>query len=146
MDMDLLDGTFRLILSCVIGTFIGLDQKHRGKEAGPKTHGLVCLGSTLAVIASVYIGGDAPGRIAAQVVTGIGFLGAGMILVRKNFQIQGLTTAAGIWLVACLGITMATDAWPLALIATGLWFVITHFFTHFEKKYYDEGVNENDEK
>ena len=69
-----------------------------------------------------------------------------MILVRKNFQIQGLTTAAGIWLVACLGITMATDAWPLALIATALWFLITHFFSYFEKKYYDEGVNENDEK
>lgn len=142
--MDLLDGTFRLILSCVIGIFIGLDQKHRGKEAGPKTHSLVCIGSTLAVIAGVYIGGDAAGRIASQVVTGVGFLGAGMILVRKDYQIQGLTTAAGIWLVACLGVTMATDGWPLALITSCLWFLITHLFTHYEKKYKEE-VNENEQ-
>lgn len=140
--MELLDGTFRLVLSCVIGIFIGIDQKHRGKEAGPKTHSLVCLGSTLAVLAGTYMGGEAPARIAAQVVTGIGFLGAGVILVRKNYQIQGLTTAAGIWLVASLGIIVATDGWPLALVAAACWFLITHFFTHYGDK--KEGEEEED--
>lgn len=132
--MNFLMDSFKLILASAIGIFIGVDQKHRGKEAGPKTHSLVCLGSTLAVLAGGYIGGDASARIASQIVTGVGFLGAGVILVKNDFQIHGLTTAAGIWLVACLGITVATDGWPLALVGTLIWFVITHFFAYHEEK------------
>lgn len=133
MNIYLMD-CFKLFLASVIGIFIGLDQRHRGKEAGPKTHCLVCLGSALAVLAGGYIGGDAQARIASQVVTGIGFLGAGVILVKNNYQIQGLTTAAGIWLVACLGITVATDGWPLAIVATIIWFIITNLFQHNDDK------------
>lgn len=137
---SLLIGSFKLLMASVIGVFIGIDQKHRGKEAGPKTHCLVCLGSTLAVLAGDYIGGDATARIASQVVTGVGFLGAGVILVKNNYQIQGLTTAAGIWLVACLGITLATDGWPLALVACAIWFVIARVFVHKEDKN-NENIN-----
>ena len=132
--MEFLDATLKIVLSCFIGIFIGLDQKHRGKEAGPKTHALVCLGSTLVVLAGSYMNTEAMGRIAGQVVTGVGFLGAGVILVKNNHQIQGLTTAAGIWLVACLGITIATEAWPLALVSTGCWFAITHIFSNYDGK------------
>ncbi len=132
--MEFLIGSFKLVLASVIGIIIGIDQKHRGKEAGPKTHSVVCLGSTLAVLAGSYIGGEASARIAAQVVTGVGFLGTGVILVKNNFEIHGLTTAAGIWFVACLGIMVATDGWPLSIVATLIWFVITHYFANHEIK------------
>ena len=136
--MEILYDTFRLMLASMVGIFIGLDQKRRKKEAGPKTHSLVCLGATLAVLAGEYMGGDANARIAGQVVTGVGFLGAGVILVKNNFQVQGLTTAAGIWLVACLGIAIATDAWPLAIITAVIWFVITHVFSNYDEKNINE--------
>ncbi len=142
MNIYLMD-CFKLFLASVIGIFIGLDQRHRGKEAGPKTHCLVCLGSTLAVLAGSYIGGDAQARIASQVVTGVGFLGAGVILVKNNYQIQGLTTAAGIWLVACLGITVATSGWPLAIVATIIWFIITNLFAHNDDKNMGDEHNNN---
>ena len=132
--MNFLTATYKIILSCFVGIFIGIDQKHRGKEAGPKTHALVCLGSTLVVLAGSSIDTESMGRIAGQVVTGVGFLGAGVILVKNNHQIQGLTTAAGIWLAACLGITVATDAYPLALISTICWFIITHVFSNYDGK------------
>lgn len=132
--MDILTATYKIVLSCFIGIFIGIDQKHRGKEAGPKTHALVCLGSTLVVLAGSYIDTESMGRIAGQVVAGVGFLGAGVILVKNNHQIQGLTTAAGIWLAACLGITIATEGWPLAVISTLCWFAITHIFSNYDGK------------
>ena len=125
---------YKIILSCIIGIFIGLDQKHKGKEAGPKTHAFVCLGSALVVIAGTYIDVESTGRIAGQVITGIGFLGAGTILIKDNKQIQGLTTAAGIWLVACIGIVIATDGWPLAIVATLCWYIITHIFANKDEE------------
>ena len=107
---------FRLFLAGVLGALIGLDREYRAKEAGYRTHFLVSLGSALFMIVSQFgfseilghegVGLD-PSRIASQVVTGIGFLGAGTIILQKQ-MVRGLTTAAGIW--ATSGIGMAIGA------------------------------------
>ena len=106
------DFFFRLLVAGVLGAIIGLDREYRAKEAGFRTHFLVALGSALFMIVSKYgfwdilgntgIGLD-PSRIAAQVVSGIGFLGAGTIIIQKLF-VRGLTTAAGIWATSAIGI------------------------------------------
>jgi putative Mg2+ transporter-C (MgtC) family protein len=96
-----------LVLTSVLcGTLIGLEREHRAKPAGVKTVSLICIGSTIFTITSILIAGDAAGdrgRIAAQVVTGIGFLGAGAIM-RERGTIIGLTTGATIWVVSAIGV------------------------------------------
>ena len=96
----------RLIVAFVLGGIVGLEREYRSKDAGFRTHFLVALGSALFTIISQY--GFADGvkdtsRVAAQVVSGIGFLGAGMIIFQKN-MVRGLTTAAGLWVTAGIGI------------------------------------------
>jgi putative Mg2+ transporter-C (MgtC) family protein len=113
-----------LLTAVVLGGLIGLEREMRGHPAGLRTHILVCLGSTLITLVSVQIAtmgpqrGD-PARLAAQIVTGIGFLGAGAI-VREGATIRGLTTAASIWTTAAIGIALgvAPRFGELAVIAT----------------------------
>ena len=109
------DFFFRLLVAGVLGALVGIDREYRAKEAGFRTHFLVALGSALFMIVSKYgfedilgkegVGLD-PSRIASQVVTGIGFLGAGTIIIQKLF-VRGLTTAAGIWTTAAVGLAGA---------------------------------------
>ena len=106
-----------LLLSVVLGFFIGFERKQRFKEAGIRTHTIVCVGAALMTIISRNIGNGDPGRIAAQIVTGIGFLGAGMI-VYKQHEVKGLTTAAGIWATAGIGMACGSTLYILALGAT----------------------------
>lgn len=97
-----------LVLSLVVGALVGLEREIHGHPAGLRTHMLVCLGSTLFTLVSVDVArssGADPGRIAAQIVTGIGFLGAGAI-VREGATIRGLTTAASIWTTAAIGLAI----------------------------------------
>ena len=100
----------RLLLSLVAGSLIGLERQSRKQPAGFRTHVLICVGSTMAMLISQYLplmqpGGPSgdPGRIAAQVLTGVGFIGAGTIL-QMGVNVRGLTTAASIWAVAVLGL------------------------------------------
>lgn len=99
----------RLAAAAVLGGIIGLDREYRAKEAGLRTHFLVALGSALFMIVSMYGFGEGatgdPGRVAAQVVTGIGFIGAGSIMIHKQF-VRGLTTAAGLWATAGIGLAV----------------------------------------
>ena len=103
--------TFRILLATVIGGCIGSERGRHGRAAGLRTHILVCLGSTMTVMLGIYsvqvlgLGGD-PMRVSAQVISGIGFLGAGTILTRGRFHITGLTTAAGLWTTASLGLAI----------------------------------------
>jgi putative Mg2+ transporter-C (MgtC) family protein len=121
----------RLLLSSVLGGIIGLEREIHGRPAGFRTHLLVSLGSCLFVITSVEfyhifgnfsgsgpVGVD-PGRVAAQVVTGIGFLGAGAI-IREQASIRGLTTAACLWVAAGLGIACGIGLFYLAMCVTGI--------------------------
>ena len=100
----------RIILAVLIGGIIGSERGRSGSPAGLRTHILVCLGSAMTALISVYIatkgGFDDIARIPAQVISGIGFLGAGMIIVKKNNVITGLTTAAGMWATATIGIAI----------------------------------------
>ncbi len=106
--ITLTDALIRLSLSFFFGAVLGFERQYHDKPAGFSTNTLICLGSTVFAIVSLlsaqYFGGD-PARIAAQIVTGVGFLGAGSI-IREGNKISGLTTAAGIWVVAAVG--MAT--------------------------------------
>jgi putative Mg2+ transporter-C (MgtC) family protein len=117
-----------ILLAVLLGGLIGLERQWRGNAAGLRTHILVCLGSTVITIASVEIGlgvrggmrGD-PGHIAAQIVSGVGFLGAGAIL-REGLSIRGITTAASIWTTAGIGIALGASPrlGELAVMATAL--------------------------
>ena len=118
--------TLRLLLAGVLGAVIGLDREYRAKEAGFRTHFLVSLGSALFMIVSQYgfagVLGEAgvgldPSRVAAQIVSGIGFLGAGTIIVTGRQQVKGLTTAAGLWASACLGLAIGAGFYACALIS-----------------------------
>ncbi len=119
----------RIFVAAVFGGLIGLEREYRAKEAGFRTHFLVALGSSLFMILSQY-GFDTPlgilpktsfdpSRIASQVVTGIGFIGAGIIIFQKNV-IRGLTTAAGLWVTSAIGLTCGAGLYILASATTVL--------------------------
>lgn len=112
--------TVRLSLALVLGGAIGIEREYRAKEAGFRTHFLVALGSALFCIVSQFgFGIDLKdsSRVAAQVVSGIGFLGAGTIIFQKNV-VRGLTTAAGLWVTAAIGLACGTGMYVAATIAT----------------------------
>jgi putative Mg2+ transporter-C (MgtC) family protein len=121
----------RLVVALVIGGAIGLEREFKGKPAGMRTNMLICVGSCLIMIISIEIARAAvrtsdPGRIAAQVVTGIGFLGAGTI-IRSRFHIVGLTTAATIWALSGIGLAVGAGYIPLAIV-TAILITITLVF------------------
>ncbi len=111
---------FRVFAALIVGGIIGMERGRQGRAAGMRTHILVCIGATLASMTGMYayevIGvGNDPLRIAAQVISGIGFLGVGTILIKGRFQITGLTTAAGIWCAAAIGIALGIGYYEGAL-------------------------------
>ena len=108
-----------ILLAAVLGFLIGLERKLRSKEAGIRTHSIVCIGASLMMILSLYAFGDEAdtARVAAQIVTGIGFLGAGIIVYKKH-EVKGLTTAAGIWTSAGVGMACGASMYTLAVGAT----------------------------
>ena len=125
---DFIHILIRLIMSMVLGASIGFDRSKKGSPAGLKTHSLVCIGSTLVMLTSEYCFiyyelGDIT-RLPAQVISGIGFLGAGMILVTGNDQIKGLTSAASIWFSACIGLAIGIGFYSGAIIATILEIIV----------------------
>ncbi|WP_282923930.1 MgtC/SapB family protein [Mediterraneibacter massiliensis] len=109
-EISLLSVIIRLALSVLIGGIIGTERGLRNRPAGFMTYVLVCLGSTLIMLTNQYISSIIPGtdptRLGAQVVSGIGFLGAGTIIVTRKDEIRGLTTAAGLWVAAGLGLAV----------------------------------------
>ena len=120
-DFNLISIVLRLVLAMLLGGTIGLERGKQGRAAGMRTHIFVCLGATLATMIGFYSTevldsiGD-PLRVAAQVVSGIGFLGVGTILLKGRFQITGLTTAAGLWCAAAIGIALGAGFYEGAII------------------------------
>jgi putative Mg2+ transporter-C (MgtC) family protein len=136
----------RLFAAAVLGAAIGLERDMHGRPAGLRTHALVSLGSALFTILSYFAAGALcwdgatvvtpphdPGRIAAQVVTGIGFLGAGTIL-KSQFSIRGLTTASCLWLVAAIGMGCGMGLFSLAIFTTGLALLFLIAVNHLEHR------------
>jgi putative Mg2+ transporter-C (MgtC) family protein len=131
------DMILRLVMSFVAGGLIGLERSRRRQVAGLRTHILIATGATLLMLLSIYIpqqfrSGD-PGRIAAQVVSGIGFLGAGAI-IRLGNSIRGLTTAASLWFVAAVGLAIGAGMYLVAAAAEALGIIALMFLYVFEKK------------
>ncbi len=120
-DFNAVTVAIRLLLAMVLGGTIGLERGKQGRAAGMRTHILVCLGSALAAMIGFYatdvLGySNDPLRIAAQVISGIGFLGVGTIMLKGRFQIVGLTTAAGLWTAAAVGLALGAGFYEGALI------------------------------
>ncbi|HEX6332617.1 MAG TPA: MgtC/SapB family protein [Flavisolibacter sp.] len=123
---------FQLVLAILVGGFIGAEREYRSKSAGFRTMILICLGSYLFSVFSKTIGdGYSPDRIASNIVTGIGFLGAGVIFKADN-RINGITTAATIWAVAALGMGIADEAYPMVLLSTLIIMAALFFMTRLE--------------
>lgn len=120
LEPSLLTVSIRTVLALLCAGLIGYDRDAHGSAAGLRTHILVCLGAMLAMLTgeftALHYGGD-PQRIGAQVVSGIGFLGAGTIMFHKG-HISGLTTAAGLWASACIGLAIGTGFYEAAVIGT----------------------------
>jgi putative Mg2+ transporter-C (MgtC) family protein len=110
----------RLVLAAFLGYLIGLERRWTGHPAGDRTFSLTALGAALFAVISLraFPGGDT--RIAAGVVTGLGFLGAGMILKGNDLEVRGLTTAAGIWTVGAIGLAAGAGAYGLAIVGAAL--------------------------
>ncbi len=110
----------RLVIAGLLGGLVGVERELRAKEAGLRTHFVVALGSALFMIISQFAFGDLrydASRVAAQVVSGIGFIGAGVIIFQKNV-VRGVTTAAGLWVVAAIGLACGAGMWSVATAAT----------------------------
>lgn len=110
-EWSVLSIVLRLLFSVIIGTVIGIDRSMKRRGAGIKTHVLVCMGATLVMITGQFIqlnyeGNMDVARLGAQVISGVGFLGVGTIVITGHNQVRGLTTAAGLWLCACVGLAL----------------------------------------
>ena len=138
-DFNLLSIALRLTLSVLLGGFIGMERGRRGRAAGLRTHVLVCLGAAMTSLLGVFItkelalSSDAS-RIAAQVISGIGFLGAGTIITKGRFRVSGLTTAAGLWATASIGLALGYAFFEGALFATLLIVLTITVLSHFEAR------------
>lgn len=128
-DLTFFSILLRTFLAMLLGGILGYEREKRHRPAGFRTYLVVCLGSTLAMMVGLFIheitGTSDAGRIPAQVISGIGFLGAGTILVTRQHQVRGLTTAAGLWSVACLGLALGAGFYTGALIGfAAIWISI----------------------
>lgn len=128
----------RLALACFLGGLIGFERERNKQPAGLRTHILVCVGATLVMLCNIFIfekykgvANVDPARLGAQVISGIGFLGAGTI-IKEGLSIRGLTTAASLWVVACLGIAVGIGFYAGAIISTSFILVVLAFFSKFE--------------
>ena len=123
-EVTLENSAFRLVLSMILGMMVGMERKRKGQVAGVRTFALISMGACMAMLLSIYVpqeylglkNGD-PGRIAAQVVTGVGFLGGGAMIHMRG-SVRGLTTAAGIWMVATIGMSIGVGMYAVAIIGT----------------------------
>lgn len=135
----MLEAFFKLFLSLCLGAMIGFERRYKGQVAGMRTFALIAMGACLAMLISTYLShevlgiksGD-PGRIAAQVISGIGFLGAGAIIQMKG-AVRGLTTAAGIWVTACVGLAIGAGMYEIAVGAAFFILFLLFIFEALEK-------------
>jgi putative Mg2+ transporter-C (MgtC) family protein len=129
---------FRLFLAVIFGGYIGAERIRKKRPAGIKTHAVVALGAALAMATNEYImlkisPGTDVSRFAAQVISGIGFLGAGMIMITGRNQVTGLTTAAGLWVAACIGIAVGIGFYVGAIAAMILLGFIKNVFGRIDR-------------
>jgi putative Mg2+ transporter-C (MgtC) family protein len=137
-DLNLqLDLAVRLIVAAILGAGIGIERERHEHPAGIRTHMLVSVGSAAFTVLSIYSFGQGsdPGRVAAQIVTGIGFLGAGSIL-KGGGTVHGLTTAASLWVVAAVGMAAGAGAWGVAVATTIIVIISLWPLRAIERRYF----------
>lgn len=140
LEVNMVNSMFRLVLSMLLGMIVGAERKRKGQIAGIRTFALISMGSCLAMLLSIYVpqmylglkNGD-PGRIAAQVITGIGFIGGGAMIHMKG-AVKGLTTAAGIWMTAIIGMAVGIGMYMISVGATILILLTLVTFEQYEKR------------
>jgi putative Mg2+ transporter-C (MgtC) family protein len=118
---------FRLLLSFLIGSAIGIEREYRSKAAGLRTMIVICLGSTIFTEISMSVGGSSPDRIASNIITGIGFLGAGVIF-KDGLTISGITTATTIWIAAALGMAVGAGEYFIATVGSVVVLIVLTLF------------------
>ncbi len=135
--INLLSVSLRILLSVLCGGVIGAERGRAHQPAGMRTHMLVCLGAAIVMSTGQYMyetfGAGDPSRMGAQVISGIGFLGAGSIIISGKTRVRGLTTAAGLWTAASIGLALGIGFYSAGLIGT---FVVYLIMTHFKKVEY----------
>jgi putative Mg2+ transporter-C (MgtC) family protein len=129
VDLEL---ALQLFISFVIGTAIGMEREYRSKAAGLRTMIMICVGSTIFTELSTVLGVNSPDRIASNIITGIGFLGAGVIF-KDGLTINGITTATTIWITAALGMAVGAGEYFVALVGSVVILIVLAFFENFQK-------------
>jgi len=120
-----LEMILRLLLAATLGAIVGYQRERAGKPAGLRTHMLICIGAALFTVTGIFgFGGGDPARVAAGIVTGIGFLGAGAILHRRGEIVAGLTTAATIWAVAAIGMAAGAGLYLVSAVTTAIILIV----------------------
>ena len=136
--VNLFSVTLRLALSLVMGGLLGMEREQKQRPAGFHTYMLVCMGSALVMLTGQYVAEsmnmDDVMRMGAQVVSGVGFLGAGTIIVTGHQQVKGLTTAAGIWASACLGLAVGIGFYSGAIVGCALILLVLKGFHFLEQR------------
>lgn len=140
LEVNMTNSMFRLVLSMILGMVVGAERKRKGQIAGVRTFALISMGACLAMLLSIYVpqvylglkNGD-PGRIAAQVITGIGFLGGGAMIHMRG-AVRGLTTAAGIWMTAIIGMAVGIGMYMCSIGATLLILLTLVTIEQYEKR------------
>ncbi|MCR5785316.1 MAG: MgtC/SapB family protein, partial [Eubacterium sp.] len=138
-EFGLLVVAIRLVISAICGSLIGINRSSKGRGAGFKTHAIVCIGSCLVMMSGIYAsymygGVNDITRMAAQVISGVGFLGVGTIIVTGHNEVKGLTTAAGLWACAGIGIACGMGFYMGAIVATVIVLVIYNYLTGIDKR------------
>ena len=137
-ELNVWSTAFRVFLAVLLGGLIGLERGHHGRAAGLRTHILVCLGAAMAALVGLYtvsvLGFSSdPMRVGAQVISGIGFLGVGTLIIRNRQQVTGLTTAAGLWTTACIGLGVGIGYYVAALVAFLAVMITMAIFVYLER-------------
>ena len=138
-DLNLVSIILRLTMAVIFGGIIGYGRERERRPAGLRTHILVSIGATLAMITNIYMckiynGYTDPTRLGAQVISGIGFLGAGTIIVTGKNKVRGLTTAAGLWACACMGLAIGAGFYSGAIIGCLFISAVTVALANIDKK------------
>ncbi len=142
MELNIYHVFFQFLLASFLGACIGVERGYKSKPAGVKTHALVSLGATIFVVLGYGVFYDFlsfetsfdPSRVLSAIVMGVGFIGGGLI-IKRDFEVEGLTTAAGLWVAAALGATVGLRLYIPAVFITLLTLLIFHGLAIFERKY-----------
>lgn len=142
-DLTLLAVVLRMMLAVICGGLIGLEREYKHRPAGFRTHILICLGAAMTTLTSQYLVLEMHyytdmARLGAQVIAGVGFIGAGTIVVTRKQRVKGLTTAAGLWVSAIIGLALGAGFYEVGVLSTLLILIIEFYFSKMEYRFLEK--------